>query len=170
MIGTIAVIREKGKEAAIVSSRELSDRYAAFFNYVSEKRICFTGYDQVIQDEKDRQERMHHVFLYLKELGQKIDEKNRTFIADYDTTIEAIFGPHPDSPFGPDVVTPVNVIKTMESLKYELPVQEGNNHLRFSFIDWLFNKAKDKTEYEVVTTYEFEIPYEEVPYNNLLHK
>lgn len=170
MIGTIAVIREKGKEAAIVSSRELSDRYAAFFNYVSEKKICFTGYDQVIQDEKDRQERMHHVFLYLKELGQKIDEKNRTFITDYDATKKTIFSPHPDCPFDQSGISPVNVIRTMESLKYELPVQEGNNYLRFSFADWLFNKAKDKTEYEVVTTYEFEIPYEEVPYDNLLHK
>ena len=170
MIGTIAVIREKGKETSIISARELSDKYAAFFNYVSEKRICFTGYDQVIQDEKDRKERMHHVFLYLKELGQKTDEKNRTFITDYNTAIEAIFGPHPDCPFDQSGISPINVIRTMESLKYELPVQEGNNYLRFSFADWLFNKAKDKTEYEVVTTYEFEIPYEEVPYDNLLHK
>ena len=58
MHGTIAVIREKGKETSIISARELSDKYAAFFNYVSEKRICFTGYDQVIQDEKDRRERI----------------------------------------------------------------------------------------------------------------
>lgn len=170
MHGTIAVIREKGKETATVSARELSDRYAAFFNYVSEKRICFTGYDQVIQDEKDRRERMYHVFLYLKELGLETDEESKTFITDRKAASQAIFDPHPDSPFGPDVITPINVVKTMESLRYEIPVQEGNNMLRFSFADWLFNKAKNKTEYEVVTTYEFEIPYEEVPYDNLLHK
>lgn len=170
MIGTIAVIREKGKETATVSARELSDKYATFFSHISEKRVCYTEYDQVIQDEKERKERMHHVFLYLKELGQKVDAENRTFTADRNAASQAIFGPHPGSPFGGDVITPINVIKTMESLRYEIPIQEGNNMLRFSFADWLFNKAKDKTEYEVVTTYEFEIPYKEVPYDNLLHK